>query len=89
MLYLILVNFFFEFKLFEFPKRFDEWHRPVLDTQQGRGIHGWMTQNCHLFVPEKVSDIHRLSQNSSNTKEVDSFNLARDFTVLSLSKLME
>lgn len=58
-------------------------------TQQGRGIHGWMIQNWHLLVPEKVLGIHRLSQNLSNTKEVDSFNLARDFTVLSLSKLIE
>lgn len=72
MLYLILVSFFY-FKFSEFPKDFDEWYRSVLDTQQGRCIHGWMIQNWHLFVPEKVLDIHRLSQNLSNTKEVDCF----------------
>lgn len=54
MLYLILVNFF------KFPKGFVECHRPVLGTQQERGIHGWMIQNWPLFVPEKVLEISQI-----------------------------
>lgn len=76
MLYLVLIN------RFEFTKSFGEWHRPVLATQQGKSVHHWMVQHCHLLLPGNIIEIPHIITNFTNHQQEWFLNLAKNFTVV-------